>query len=173
MRNDDATPRYTRWCNGLTEAQLMSHRFRDCTLIQPTWFMSRRAFERSGGYEESGLAEDLKMLYAHIERGGGLRKVPEALLLYRYRPGSVTFRVPRDLLRTIRVRAFERQILDARPEWQRFYIWGAGRNGRAFYQLRRRRRAARMRTAPCRRLTGAPQRPASASSRKGCGFLRC
>src|SRR5690606_14661650 len=34
----DATPRYTEWCNRLSESQLITQQFRECTIIQPTWF---------------------------------------------------------------------------------------------------------------------------------------
>ena len=46
-----ATPRYTSWLNSLScEEKLMSERFVECTLIQSTWFLSRAAFYRIGGY---------------------------------------------------------------------------------------------------------------------------
>lgn len=34
---EDATPRYTAWCNSSTPEQLVHERFRESTLAQPTW----------------------------------------------------------------------------------------------------------------------------------------
>jgi hypothetical protein len=44
----DATPRYASWLNGLTQDQLMLHRFRELTIIQPTWFMRRAVWVSIG-----------------------------------------------------------------------------------------------------------------------------
>jgi glycosyltransferase involved in cell wall biosynthesis len=136
----DSTPRYTNWCNSLSDGELLTHRFRDCTIIQPTWFMSRRVFERVGGYELL-LGEDLLFFYRHIELGGTLVCVRDApLLVYRYHAAQLSHRVPREYLRGLRAAAFERQILDQRspfyhPRWASFTIWNAGRDGRAFFRL--------------------------------------
>ena len=50
----DATPRYAAWANGLTDDQLLAQAWRECTLLQPTWFLAREAFVRLGGYDEVG-----------------------------------------------------------------------------------------------------------------------
>ncbi len=64
-RPEDATPRYTRWLNTMTPAELWTHRFRENTLIQPTFFMARAIWDRAGPYEEGGPAEDLKVHFNH------------------------------------------------------------------------------------------------------------
>lgn len=51
----DSTQHYTTWANTITDERLYLERYRECTLIQPTWFMSRVLFERLGGYLESPL----------------------------------------------------------------------------------------------------------------------
>ena len=56
--------RYTRWANELTPAELWTHRYRECTLIQPTWFISRATFDSVGGYWEE-MAEDLQVTVLH------------------------------------------------------------------------------------------------------------
>ena len=43
--------------------------FRECTLIQPTWCLSRATFDRVGGYVEE-LGEDLRFLMRLLELGG-------------------------------------------------------------------------------------------------------
>lgn len=139
-----STERYARWANGLDERQLTTHRFRDCTIIQPTWFYARQVFERQeGGYDKQP-AEDLFFLLRHwdehVRSGAAARgrpayvKCPEALLMYRFRPGQATFSVPRSRLREVRVRALERQVLSTPPWCEGFSIWGGGKDGRAFYR---------------------------------------
>ena len=49
----DATERYARWANGLTNSELLLQQYREITLIQPTWFMARATFEAVGGYVET------------------------------------------------------------------------------------------------------------------------
>ena len=49
----DATPAYTQWANSLSDEQLVLQQWRECTLIQPTWFMHRDLFcDTVGGYDE-------------------------------------------------------------------------------------------------------------------------
>ena len=57
----------------------------------------------------------------------------QVLLTYRYRSESISWSTPKELLREIRVKALERQVL-CRPAWDQFAIWGAGRDGRAFFR---------------------------------------
>lgn len=136
----EATPRYTEWCNGLSDDQLVSHRFRDCTVIQPTWFMGRPLYDAVGGYEDKGWAEDLKLFYRlfnedlEIKRDAVVMLVREPLLRYRHLTGSVTSAVSKQLLRTLRIGALERQVLKLPPWCRGFGIWGAGKNGKAFYR---------------------------------------
>jgi hypothetical protein len=62
-------------------------------------------------------------------------RVPHALVTYRYRGGmSVSAGTPRNLIRDIRVRALERQVLGTPPWSEGFGIWGAGKYGRLFYR---------------------------------------
>lgn len=37
-----------------------------------------------------GVPEDLLFFYDHLRRGGGVVRVDQSLLLYRFRPGSAT-----------------------------------------------------------------------------------
>ena len=56
----DSTQHYTTWANTITDARLYLERYRECTLIQPTWFMSRVLFVRLGGYVEAPLPLSLE-----------------------------------------------------------------------------------------------------------------
>eukprot|EP00922_Rhytidocystis_sp_ex-Travisia-forbesii_P061568 GHVS01091228.1.p1 GENE.GHVS01091228.1~~GHVS01091228.1.p1 ORF type:complete len:688 (-),score=113.64 GHVS01091228.1:103-2166(-) len=64
-----ATPRYVQWLNSLTGNQLVTSRFRECTVAMPTWWMSRALYDDVGGFAEGvGVAEDLIFLYHHIKK---------------------------------------------------------------------------------------------------------
>ena len=60
-----STKRYVDWANGMTSKQLVLHRFRECTLLMPTWMMSRKAFDKGGGFREEK-CEDLLFLQNHV-----------------------------------------------------------------------------------------------------------
>jgi hypothetical protein len=49
---DEGEGRYTAWHASLQEKDLYEQQWRECTLIQPTWFMHRDVFSRLGGYDE-------------------------------------------------------------------------------------------------------------------------
>lgn len=68
----DATPRYSKWLNSMTPAQLQHQWLVECTVILPTWFMPREAFDRAGPFPESYVheAEDLVFFHRHIQLGG-------------------------------------------------------------------------------------------------------
>ena len=68
---EGSTARYTAWANGMSSRELELHRFRECTLLMPTWFIARRAFVSGGGFREE-VCEDLLFLLAHVRRGGAL-----------------------------------------------------------------------------------------------------
>jgi hypothetical protein len=246
----DATPVYAGWANAMSRAELVTHAWRECTLLQPTWFLARATFAALGGYDEApprfwaepagggggssggadarpaaeeslrlGAPEDaaegaadgaaevaaggtsaagaagaapadaaeawrhppilgrapLKLLPAAIsggatfetypedtlffhrfleaaarrnsatDGGGGggapapappaLVRVDEPVTLYRYSPGSLSWRVPRGTLGAARAALFEERVLAPRggAGLRGVAIWGAGRDGKAFY----------------------------------------
>jgi hypothetical protein len=49
----EATWHYVQWANGLSDERLMLERYRECTVLQPTWMMSKRRFKLLGGYVEA------------------------------------------------------------------------------------------------------------------------
>lgn len=150
----DSTWHYAQWANTLSEERLMMERYREVTVLQPTWCMMRSRFEKLGGYIESmtgqtfnangilqlvhkdetedklRLAEDLRFIHAHLHADGMLRIVPKKLIVYRHRVGqSQSAQTSRKLLLQLRALAFEVNVLS---EWERFVIWGAGRDGKDF-----------------------------------------
>jgi hypothetical protein len=194
-----ATPRYTAWANALAPAALVAQCWRECTLLQPTWFMAAAAFRALGGYDEAPPAlwgaplgelfaapclelapaaaaaaaagggggggapegahplilgrpplklqlqrvayfpapfapygEDPLFLHRHLHSGGALVRVDAPLVLYRYSPGSLSWRVPRKGLLQLKAALFEERVMRGRAgAWT---IWGAGRDGKDFFR---------------------------------------
>ncbi|KAF7248975.1 UDP-GlcNAc:betaGal beta-1,3-N-acetylglucosaminyltransferase-like protein 1 [Varanus komodoensis] len=62
------------------------------TVIMPTWFCSREWFYHVGRFDEGGkgIPEDLLFFYEHLRKGGGVFRVDQCLLLYRYHPQAAT-----------------------------------------------------------------------------------
>ena len=125
-----ATARYATWANALSSERLFLERFRECTLIQPTWFFHRDVWLRAGRYDGE-CCDDLRFFLRHVGRGGLLKRVEEDLVVYTMSEGlsSVTHR--KALVRC-RVAAFSQQILDGPWLNKRIHVWGAGRDGRCF-----------------------------------------
>ena len=49
----DSTWHYSNWANNLTDERLMLERYREITILQPTWFMPLSVWLRIGGYIEA------------------------------------------------------------------------------------------------------------------------
>jgi len=104
------------------------------TVIMPTWFCSRKVFERVGGFDESGRGtpEDLIFFYRHLDLGGTVRRVDEVLLVYRYHPQQTTFSVNEATIWDLRLKRLEETVL---ARWtDGFTIWNAGKQGRRLYR---------------------------------------
>ena len=144
---EGSTVRYTAWANGMSERELVLHRFRECTLLMPTWFMARSTFYAGGGGGKDGVSggfreekcEDMLFLQAHVLRGGALRRVDgEPLVVYRYHADAASHAIPRRTILRHRVEAIEAAVLSPKARdgdgWRSFTIWGAGRDGREFFK---------------------------------------
>ncbi|XP_049557806.1 UDP-GlcNAc:betaGal beta-1,3-N-acetylglucosaminyltransferase-like protein 1 isoform X1 [Orcinus orca] len=131
----NSTERYTRWINHLAPDQLLTQVFTSNgpTVIMPTWFCSRAWFSHVGPFDEGGrgVPEDLLFFHEHLRKGGGLVRVDQSLLLYRYHPGAATHSILETTIWTHRVRFLEEWAL---PHWATFTIWNAGRQGRRLYR---------------------------------------
>ncbi|XP_038402123.1 UDP-GlcNAc:betaGal beta-1,3-N-acetylglucosaminyltransferase-like protein 1 isoform X7 [Canis lupus familiaris] len=79
----------------------------------------------------SGVPEDLLLFYNHLRKGGGVVRVDQSLVLYRYHPDAATHSVLETTIWTHRVRFLEERVL---PRWAAFTIWNAGRQGRRLYR---------------------------------------
>ena len=131
----DSTKRYTEWANQITQVQLMSQAYTSHgpTIIMPTWFCHRDIFSQIGGFDISGRGtpEDLIFFYKHLRQGGGLYRVDECLLTYRYHLDAATFSVHEDTIWKLRVSELQDCVLD---KWPSFTIWNAGKQGRHLYR---------------------------------------
>mmetsp|Transcript_37537 Transcript_37537/g.79151 ORF Transcript_37537/g.79151 Transcript_37537/m.79151 type:complete len:584 (-) Transcript_37537:1357-3108(-) len=54
----DSTQHYSQWANSLSNERLYLEQFRECTLLQPTWFLSKKWFEQLGGYLEAPASDN-------------------------------------------------------------------------------------------------------------------
>eukprot|EP01012_Entosiphon_sulcatum_P021789 TRINITY_DN2665_c0_g1_i3.p2 TRINITY_DN2665_c0_g1~~TRINITY_DN2665_c0_g1_i3.p2 ORF type:complete len:172 (+),score=23.91 TRINITY_DN2665_c0_g1_i3:694-1209(+) len=95
--------------------------------------MSRDTFNRVGRYaEQRGFPEDLDFFLRFCELGGNICRVDEVLVVYRYGGISANHGIPRNSLIALRAAAFQRVVL---PQWEKFTIWGCGKDGKDFFQL--------------------------------------
>lgn len=90
---ENSTWHYSQWANGLTDERLMLERFRECTVLQPTWFLTRKRFEELGGYIEA----------PHPEENATEGKMPDyqrpkqLSLIHPYEDNAQTLRLAEDL----------------------------------------------------------------------------
>jgi hypothetical protein len=55
---NDSTWHYATWANSLSDERVVLEQFRECTLLQPTWFLSKSWFESLGGWLESPITSE-------------------------------------------------------------------------------------------------------------------
>ncbi|XP_027968201.1 UDP-GlcNAc:betaGal beta-1,3-N-acetylglucosaminyltransferase-like protein 1 isoform X1 [Eumetopias jubatus] len=129
------SPRHPPWIRGPLAGSQREQVFTSNgpTVIMPTWFCSRAWFSHVGPFDEGGqgVPEDLLFFYNHLRKGGGVVRVDQSLLLYRYHPDAATHSVLETTIWTHRVRFLEERVL---PHWAAFTIWNAGRQGRRLYR---------------------------------------
>ncbi len=135
----DATQRYTRWCNSLSDEGLYLHQYRELTIIQPTWFMRRTWFHHVGGFrvnvdsDKGHFPSDLDFFHRHLDLSGKLARIREPLITYRYNNHSLSWKISRRVLLRVKAEAFERRVIFGQwSDKKNFMIWGNGRDGRDF-----------------------------------------
>ena len=127
-----ATARYVEWANALSPERLVLERFRECTLIQPTWFFHKNVWRSAGRYDaDNEKCDDLRFFLRHVGRGGLLKRVEEDLVVYTLSEGLSSM-THRKALVKCRVAAFVEQILGGAWKGRKIHVWGAGRDGRCF-----------------------------------------
>lgn len=103
------------------------------TVIMPTWFCTQEWFCHVGKFNEGGpgVPEDLLFFYDHLEKGGGVIRVDQCLLQYRYHPQAATHSILEGTIWDHRVQFLEKRVL---ANWTSFTIWNAGKQGRKLYR---------------------------------------
>lgn len=128
----DATARYAAWANDLAPERLRLECFRECTLLQPTWFFCKRLWEAAGRYD-GARCDDLRFFLRHVLQGDGLlARVDASLVTYRRVEGSLSFATSRRELVRERAAFFASAVLDGAWAGKKVGVWGAGRDGREF-----------------------------------------
>ncbi|KAG7485383.1 hypothetical protein JOB18_009187 [Solea senegalensis] len=132
---EGSTERYTRWINTITQDQLMTQVYTSHgpTVVMPTWFCSRHWFLKVGLFDEGGkgVPEDLLFFYQSLRQGGGLSRVNQCLLVYRYHENAATLSVTEETIWKLRVDFLQERVLS---HWETFTIWNAGKQGRKLYR---------------------------------------
>ncbi|XP_040003101.1 UDP-GlcNAc:betaGal beta-1,3-N-acetylglucosaminyltransferase-like protein 1 isoform X3 [Xiphias gladius] len=148
---EGSTERYTRWINTITQDQLITQVYTSHgpTVVMPTWFCSRNWYLKVGPFDEGGkgVPEDLLFFYQSLRQGGGLSRVNQCLLVYRYHEKATTHSVTEHLFTDVmvpdlstftwetiwklRVDFLQERVLS---QWESFTIWNAGKQGRKLYR---------------------------------------
>uniref|UniRef100_A0A3P8VXH2 UDP-GlcNAc:betaGal beta-1,3-N-acetylglucosaminyltransferase-like 1 n=1 Tax=Cynoglossus semilaevis TaxID=244447 RepID=A0A3P8VXH2_CYNSE len=132
---EESTERYTRWINTITQDQLMTQVYTSHgpTVVMPTWFCSRQWFLKVGPFDEGGkgVPEDLLFFYQSLRHGGGVSRVNQCLLIYRYHEKAATHSISEETIWKQRVDFLQERVLGV---WEDFTIWNAGKQGRKLYR---------------------------------------
>jgi glycosyltransferase involved in cell wall biosynthesis len=121
---------------GMYCGELFPFAFRDTPLAMPTVSCLRRVWEDVGGFAEGPLnSEDLIFVYAALDHGYKLLKIGgESIMRYRFHDGMSSNQLSRRYMLGIRVAAFERLVV-AKQGWERFSIWGCGRDAKEVFKV--------------------------------------
>jgi glycosyltransferase involved in cell wall biosynthesis len=129
----DGARRYEAWLNQpLRPDELERELFVECPLAHPAFFLRASAVAAVGGYRDRGWPEDYDLLLRLWEAGGRLARVPDVLLHWRERPGSLHRTHPAYLPAAFvrcKVHYLRRTLLRDRDG---AVVWGAGPVGKAF-----------------------------------------
>lgn len=63
----DSTWHYCKWANQLSDERLHLEKFRECTVLQPTWMLTKSRFESIGGYIEAPILSSDVSFYSSLE----------------------------------------------------------------------------------------------------------
>jgi glycosyltransferase involved in cell wall biosynthesis len=123
--------RYVAWQNAIVSAADHARElFVESPLCHPSVALRREALDAVGGWHETTWAEDYDLWLRLDAAGWAIAKVPEMLLLWRQREGSLTFSDTRYSFARFR----EARACYLAPKLRRsgrdVVVWGAGRTGR-------------------------------------------
>jgi glycosyltransferase involved in cell wall biosynthesis len=93
----ESTWHYTHWANNLTDERLMLERFREVTILQPTWMLTRKRFDLLGGYIEASTNISIEESVTTEERMRDVKKASVYKLIHPEHDTKQTLRVAEDL----------------------------------------------------------------------------
>ncbi|WP_434345994.1 glycosyltransferase [Myxococcus virescens] len=124
---------YATWLSGLTTAERLDReRFIESPLCHPSVCLRRDALVAAGGWQDGDFPEDYALWLELLDRGFGLRNLPEVLLRWRDSDGRMTRTDPRYAVKRFlwtKARYLTRgrgPLADGRP----CTVWGAGPSGK-------------------------------------------
>ena len=124
--------RYERWLNSLTEPQQLERDlFVECPIAHPTLMMRRSIYQRIGGYQDHGWAEDYDLVLRIHAADGHLANVPSVLLDWResyHRLSRTDERYAHAAFQRCKAHYLAGTRLRGRP----VVMWGAGPVGKGF-----------------------------------------
>jgi glycosyltransferase involved in cell wall biosynthesis len=131
---------YAAWLNGLDSAErLFRERFIESPVCHPSVCLRREAVVAAGGWRHGDFPEDYALWLELMDRGHGMRNLPEVLLRWRDSSGRLTWTDPRYAVRRftwtkahylVRGRG---PLADGRP----CTVWGAGPSGKTLTRFLR------------------------------------
>lgn len=127
--------RYLTWQNrSLTHDAIFADLFRESPICHPSVMLRRTTILQAGGYREIDGPEDYDMWLRLARAGARFAKLPETLLHWRVRPGSLSRcdrRYRSDAFRKLRWSFLACYLRERFPHMERpLWICGAGRAGR-------------------------------------------
>ena len=158
----DATWHYADWANGLSDQRIMLERYREVTILQPTWVMTKHRFNTLGGYLEADHNYDisshhllndnnqLRLIHTTMETPHTIRLAEDIRFMYAHlhdHGGLALHRIPLITYRhspgmsqssqTSRKLLLHLRVLALElavlAKWNdNIVVWGAGRDGKDF-----------------------------------------
>ena len=127
--------RYQEWGNSLiTDEEIKSEVFAESPIMHPTFFLSKRFYDRMEGYRSNPWAEDYDFILRSNQKNATFAKIPQILVAKRDSPTRLARTDPRCKRRAM----FNAKAhYFAKGNWQqgkkRFLIAGTGSSGRKAY----------------------------------------
>jgi glycosyltransferase involved in cell wall biosynthesis len=158
----DATWHYADWANGLSDQRIMLERYREVTILQPTWVMTKHRFQLLGGYLEADLDYDLsshnllndnnqlRLIHTTMETPDTIRLAEDLRFMYAHlhdhgrlalhRIPLITYRHAPGMSQSsqtsrkllLQLRAMALELAVLTKWNDSVVIWGAGRDGKDF-----------------------------------------
>lgn len=127
--------RYLEWQNrSLTHDAIFADLFRESPICHPSVMIRRKTVLQAGGYREIDGPEDYDLWLRLAAGGARFARVPETLLHWRVRPGSLSRcdrRYRSEAFRNLRWSFLAGYLRERFPQMERpVWICGAGRAGR-------------------------------------------